>query len=90
VLSVLLCKSWPFDCLVLNYLGDDMRKPRGYKNHTCCPEEWRQTSDMTGSFELDAMILRTSNKDMQDRLADHLSGDQAYLKRTAYNSSSID
>ena len=67
-----------------------MRKPKGFANHTCCPAEWKQTSDITGSFELDAMILRTKNKDMGDRLSNHLTGDQAYMKRTAYNGSSID
>lgn len=67
-----------------------MRKPKGYKNHECCPADWRTTSDITGSFELDASILRTKNVDMKDRLADHLTGDQAYQKRTAYNHSSLD
>lgn len=67
-----------------------MRKPRGYQNHQCAPEEWRQTSDMTGSFELDAMILRTPNKDMRDRIHSHLLSDKAYERRTGYGGGNID
>lgn len=67
-----------------------MRKPKGYKNHEVCPADWKQTSDITGSFELDASILKTNNQDMKRKLSDHLTGDQAYMKRTAYNGSSLD
>jgi hypothetical protein len=74
-----------------NFSGESvMRKPKGYKNHECCPADWKQTSDITGSFELDATILRTRNNDMRDRLSDHLTGDQAYERNTAYNHTSID
>jgi hypothetical protein len=46
---------------------------------------------MTGCHELDATIMRMKNKDMADRLKDHLSCDAtAYNHRTAYNSSSRD
>lgn len=65
-----------------------MRNPKMHSCHQCCPEEWRRTPDMTGSFELDAMIIRTKNKDMAEKLNDHLSSDAAYQMRTAYNSSS--
>lgn len=67
-----------------------MRKPKKYENHDCSPPEWRRTSDLTGSYELDGMIQRTSNRDMARRLEDHLVTDVAYQKRTAYNGSSLD
>lgn len=67
-----------------------MKKPKAYLNHTCAPKDWRQTSDMTGSYEMDAVIQRCKNPDMRDRLADHLLGDQAYGRKTAYNSQSRD
>lgn len=40
---------------------------------------------MTGSFELDATILRMPNKDMRDRLKAHLVSDEAYRRRNDYN-----
>jgi len=67
-----------------------MRKPKTYTNHVCCPGEWKKTSDLTGSYELDAMISRTPNKEMAEKLEDHLVTDVAYQKRTAYNGSTID
>ena len=62
-----------------------MKQPRGYSEHKCAPEEWRHTPDMSGSYELDGMIRRGANKDMQGKLHDHIVGDDAYLLRTAYN-----
>ena len=68
-----------------------MRRPKGFPNHNCCPEEWKNTPCMTGSYELDAAIKRTNNKDMADRIKDHLSdGSTAYSIRNGYNSSSRD
>jgi hypothetical protein len=67
-----------------------MRKPKNFSNHQCAPAEWRGTPDMTGSYEMDAMIMKTSNRDMIDRLKTHLTGDAAYERRTAYNGSTID
>ena len=68
-----------------------MRKPKGFPTHNCCPAEWRQTPSMTGSYELDAMIIHTKNKDMTDRIKDHLSDDStAYNHKTAYNGSTRD
>ena len=67
-----------------------MRKMKRYPNHECCPQDWRRTSDLTGSYELDGMIQRTPNKDMSAKLEDHLMSDVAYQKRTAYNGSSLD
>lgn len=68
-----------------------MKQPKGIPHHNCCPAEWRQTPNMTGSYELDATIMRMSNKDMADRLKDHLAGDnRAYQIKTPYNDSTID
>jgi hypothetical protein len=63
-----------------------MRKPSMHGNYDCAPVEWRKTSDMTGSYELDGMISRTSNKDMADRLENHLVSDVAYKKSSGYGS----
>jgi hypothetical protein len=67
-----------------------MKKLAKYSNHGCCPKDWRQVSDLTGSYELDAVIQRAHNRDMVAKLEDHLVTDVAYQKRTAYNSSSLD
>lgn len=67
-----------------------MRKKSGFPDHQCCPQDWRKTPDMTGSFELDAMIMHTKNKNMESMLKDHLASDAAYQVRTAYNSSTKD
>jgi hypothetical protein len=46
---------------------------------------------MTGSYELDATIMAMTNKDMADRLRNHLATDtRAYQIRTSYNDSTID
>jgi hypothetical protein len=62
-----------------------MRYPKGCHSHTVCPEEWRRTPDMTGSYELDAVIKRSRNKDVPDRLKMYLENESAYGPRTAYN-----
>jgi hypothetical protein len=63
-----------------------MRRMKGFQCHVCCPAEWRQTQNMTGSYELDATINRMKNTDMRDRLKDHLAtGSDAYGPLTAYN-----
>ena len=68
-----------------------MRKLKGYAHHQCCPADWKQTANMTGSYELDAMIEHTKNKDMADRLRDHLAdGQTAYSIRNGYNNSTRD
>lgn len=66
-----------------------MRKPKTFSNHKCCPEDWRNTPDMTGSYELDAMIMHTSNRDMADRLKDHLTSDEAYKINNGYGRGTI-
>lgn len=63
-----------------------MRRPKGVKCHVCAPVEWRSVPLMTGSYELDAMILHTSNKDMADRLFAHIANaPDAYGPRGGYD-----
>jgi hypothetical protein len=54
-------------------------------NHECCPKEWRATPDMSGSYELDASILRSKNKDVPARLKLFLENESAYGPRTGYD-----
>ena len=63
-----------------------MRRPTGITCHRCAPKEWRNVPDLTGSYELDAVISKNTNKDMADRLAGHLQGNDAYLIQNGYNS----
>ncbi len=67
-----------------------MKNMEKYTNHQCCPKDWRNISDLTGSYEMDGMVVRTPNPEMRAKLEDHLVTDVAYQKRTAYNSSTID
>jgi hypothetical protein len=70
-----------------------MKQPKGhieYGHKGCCPTEWERVPDLTGSFEMDASIMRCKNKDAAERLENHLVGDVAYQKRTGYNGSSLD
>lgn len=62
-----------------------MSEHKLFKEHKCCPKEWRAVKDMTGSYELDGMIARTSNRDMHAKLEDFLVSDEAYALRTDYN-----
>lgn len=61
-----------------------MKNPKMHEHHQCAPAEWRHTPDMTGSYEMDCVIARCKNKDMQQRLRDHLTEDVAYKINTAY------
>lgn len=61
-----------------------MRRPRG-ACHECCPADWRQTTNITGSYELDAAIMKNKNKDVPDRLKMFVDNDTAYGPSTAYN-----
>lgn len=70
-------------------MGDLMRRPKLHSNHTCCPEEFRQTPDMTGSHCMDAVIIKNANPDMRDRLQNHLTEDVAYKLNTSYGRGSI-
>lgn len=62
-----------------------MRNPKGTPCHECCPQEWRNTPDITGSFELDAVIRRNPNKDMAARLELYCEKPTAYGPRTGYD-----
>ena len=62
-----------------------MRWPRGYSAHECAPKDWRRTPDMTGSYELDASIKRTRNRDVPDRLKMFVENETAYGARTGYD-----
>ena len=53
--------------------------------HECCPKEWRNTPDMSGSYELDAAINRSSNGDLPARLRLFLENETAYGPRTGYD-----
>ena len=63
-----------------------MAKLEGCVNHQCCPKDWKEVPNITGSHELDAVIARSTNSDVNDRLkmyVDRQAG--AYAPRTAYN-----
>ena len=66
-----------------------MKAPKGIPCHQCAPAEWRRTPNLTGSYELDAVIHRNGNKNIPDRLAYYLdcggNPGQSYGPRTAYN-----
>lgn len=60
-----------------------MKFPRGCPTHTCAPKEWRRTPNITGSFELDAMIHHNPNKNMADRLAFYAGDLSSFAHRGA-------
>jgi len=62
-----------------------MKASAKYDNYQCAPKDWRQIQDMTGSFELDAVIARCKNPEVAAKLEDHLVSDVPYKQRTAYN-----
>ena len=62
-----------------------MRYPKGHTSHECCPEDWRKTPDLTGSFELDAVIKKSTNKDVPKRLKLYMENETAYGARTGYD-----
>lgn len=62
-----------------------MRYLKGQPHHECCPVEWRRTPDLTGCYELDAVIHRNGNKDVPHRLAYYLEQETAYGARTGYD-----
>lgn len=64
-----------------------MRAPKHIPCHQCAPAEWRRTPNLTGSYELDAVIHRNGNKDMASRLQFYAAcaGNSSYGARTGYN-----
>lgn len=55
------------------------------QRHECAPREYRATHRITGHHELDAVIERSSNRDMKSKLSDYISTDAAYGPLTAYS-----
>lgn len=55
-----------------------------HRNHQCAPKDWRSTRNISGSYELDASIERSHNRDVPDRLAMFIENDSAYGPITAY------
>jgi len=62
-----------------------MRFPKGATCHECCPAEWRKVPNITGSFELDAVIYHNPNKDLPSRIAMFVEKDTIYGARTGYD-----
>lgn len=62
-----------------------MRRLKGVSCHQCAPKEWRHTPDLTGSYELDAVIARNPNKDMANRLEFYCEKPTAYGPKTGYD-----
>lgn len=62
-----------------------MRTPKGSECHSCAPEEWRRTPNITGSYELDAVIHANPNKDMVSRLQMYCERPTAYGPLTGYD-----
>lgn len=55
--------------------------------HRCCPKEFRGVEDISGSFELDAMIerQRSRNKDIPLRLQMYAERENVYGAKTGYD-----
>lgn len=62
-----------------------MRRQKGFESHEAAPEAWRRTPDMSGSYELDAAIQRSQNKNVPARLKMYLERETAYGARTGYD-----
>lgn len=63
-----------------------MRKLKTATLHRAVPQEFRQTQDITGSHELDAVIAHNSNPDMARRLEMYCDrSDLAYGPLTGYS-----
>ena len=67
-----------------------MDAPKAYRKHECCPKDWRNTPDFTGSYELDGVIHRSRNGDLPARMrlyadmSNHTDS-RAYGPITGYN-----
>ena len=53
--------------------------------HECAPKDWRKTPDLTGSHELDAVIMHSKNPNVPDRLKMFMENENAYGARTGYD-----
>jgi len=74
--------------LFLFFLEQIMRYPRGVPSHGrigCCPDDWDGIPDITGSYELDAVIKQSKNKDVPERLQMYCQRVNSYGPITAYD-----
>jgi len=65
-----------------------MRYPKGLPSHGrfgCCPNEWDRTPNITGLFELDAVIKQSKNGNIAARLQTHCGNVNDSGPLTAYN-----
>lgn len=63
-----------------------MKRPSHTPSHCFCPKEWRHIPDMTGSYELDAVLRHNPNKDLPSRLELYLDReDPLYGPKTGYS-----
>lgn len=65
-----------------------MKKPAGVPTHGhmgCCPPDWRDVPDVSGSYELDGVIQQSKNNDVPARLSLYCGRPNAYGPVTAYN-----
>ena len=65
-----------------------MRYPKGIPSHGrlgCCPNEWDRTPNITGLFEMDAVIRANSNKNIPARLQMYCGNVSDSGPLTAYN-----
>jgi len=62
-----------------------MRNFKADRLHECCPREWRGTPDMSGSYELDAVINTSKNADVPKRLKLFMENEMGYGARTGYD-----
>ena len=53
--------------------------------HECAPKDWRATPDVSGSYELDAVLARSKNRDVPQRLRLFVEQETAYGARTGYD-----
>lgn len=62
-----------------------MLKFKGKSNHECAPKEWRTTQNVTGDYDFDASMVRSTNGDVPARLKLYLLTDETgYGPRTGY------
>jgi hypothetical protein len=66
-----------------------LRKPKGVRNHSVAPKEWRRTSNITGDYDMDASILHSKNQAVPTKLKMYvksdLGKDPIYGQRTGYD-----
>ena len=66
-------------------MKDTKLYPHQHGEHEMCPKEWDGIPDITGNFQLDAVIAINKNPDLANRLAIYCKGDNGYGPLTGYN-----